>query len=298
MVFDFFLDRLEDDSTAVLDSGESSTDSLDDELIVAVSTAVLDDIEQSFEEEEDQTTATTLEASDETPLEEVTPVVEIESPKEDVVTEPVVAVTETPKETPKEEPKFPRDTPEGDRWAVAAPGVDLSGIWELIVTDDFKVEYDKYLERLGQPKIVRSVALSGPVISQTMEELIQIDQGRSLLIKGKNIRGTWDRTLVASGTTKFSDDYEPLVATIPTVDQELVKAEAWWEDEGTSHISWMRGVTMYGGGSFYSKRYMEEKAHPNDEDVYACYSFFEFNDPKKENNVLTWRFRRRKTKKR
>ncbi|VEU34773.1 unnamed protein product [Pseudo-nitzschia multistriata] len=179
--------------------------------------------------------------------------------------------------------------PKGDRWAVASPDVDLSGKWELIVTNEFKEHYDRYLERLGQPKIVRSVALSGPVIGQTMEELIQIDCGRSLLIRGKNIRGTWDRTLVASGTTKYEDEYTPLIETIRTVDGEQVKSEAWWESEGTVHISWMRGVTMYGGGSFFSRRYFEEM---EGETVYVCDSSFVFNDPDKEDNSLTWRFRR------
>jgi len=182
--------------------------------------------------------------------------------------------------------------PKGDRWAIAAPDVDLSGKWELIVTADFKKKYDKYLDRLGQPRLVRSVALSGPVIGQTMEELIQIDQGQSLQIRGKNVRGTWDRTLVASGTTKQSDLCEPLIVPIQTVDQEMVQSEAWWEDQGKAHVSWMRGVSMYGGGSFYSRRYLEEKEHEDDETVYACEGFFEFNDPKKENNELTWRFRR------
>ena len=162
------------------------------------------------------------------------------------------------------------DTPKGDRWAVAAPGVDLSGKWELIVTDEFKKSYDRYLAGLGQPRIVRSVALSGPVIGQTMEELIQIDQGRSLMIHGKNVRGTWDRTLVASGSTKDSADFDPLITPIRTVDQELVQSEAWWEEEGTVHVSWMRGVTMYGGGSFYSRRHLEKKKDKDDETVYVC----------------------------
>jgi len=183
-------------------------------------------------------------------------------------------------------------TPKGDRWAIAAPGVDLSGKWELIVTTDFKKMYDKYLDRLGQPRLVRSVALSGPVIGKTMEEVIQFDLGQSLQIRGKNVRGTWDRTLVASGTTKKSDVCEPLIVPIQTVDQEMVQSEAWWEDQGKAHVSWMRGVSMYGGGSFYSRRYLEEKEHEDDETVYACEGFFEFNDPKKENNELTWRFRR------
>jgi hypothetical protein len=183
--------------------------------------------------------------------------------------------------------------PIGDRWAISAPDIDLSGKWELIITKEFKKEYDIYLGRLGQPKLVRSVALSPPVIGKTFEELIQTDSGRSLFIHGVNIRGTWDRTLVASGTSLKDNDFIPLQVPITTVDSEPVEAESWWEDQGRVHISYLRGVTMYGGGSFASRRYFEEKNE--DEDVvYACESSFVFNDTKKEPNSLTWRFHRQK----
>ena len=183
--------------------------------------------------------------------------------------------------------------PIGDRWAISAPGIDLSGKWELIITKEFKKEYDIYLGRLGQPKLVRSVALSAPVIGKTFEELIQTDSGRSLFIHGVNIRGTWDRTLVTSGTSLTDKDFIPLQVPITTVDSEPVEAESWWEDQGRVHMSYLRGVTMYGGGSFVSRRYFEEKNE--DEDVvYACESSFVFNDTKKEPNSLTWRFHRQK----
>ena len=292
---DIFIDRLDEDGTMALDSGNSSTDSFDTEEIIALSTAP-----------EEVTTITTPDTSSvETKEEEITgsessssidiSATAIEIEPVDNVTPQSVTIPEAVEEIiveKEEEEDAIRETPSGDRWSVAAPGVDLSGKWELIVTNDFKKQYDKYLAGLGQPRIVRSVALSGPVIGQTMEELIQIDQGHSLIIKGTNVRGTWDRTLVASGSTKTSATFEPLITPIRTVDQELVDAEAWWEDEGKAHVSWMRGVTMYGGGSFYSKRYFEEKENEDDETVYACEGFFEFNDPKKENNELTWRFRR------
>lgn len=252
-------------STAAVESGERS---VPESTPLQSTTTIAETVAETVGE--DQSTASTAEAVPETvEEEELVPALEDDDDAAD-------------------------DTPRGDRWAVAAPGVDLSGRWELIVTDEFKEKYDKYLEGLGQPKIVRSVALSGPVIGQTMEELIQIDGGQSLLIRGKNIRGTWDRTLVASGSTKNSPDFEPLIETIPTVDQELVQAEAWWEDQGKAHVSWMRGVTMYGGGSFYSRRFFEAKEHEDDETVYICEGYFQFNDPNKENNELTWRFRRMK----
>lgn len=184
--------------------------------------------------------------------------------------------------------------PKGDRWAVSAPDVDLSGRWELIITPEFKKKYDTYLKRLGQPMLVRSVALSQPVLSQTNEKLTQTELGRSLLINGKNIRGTWDRTLIASGTSLLEDDYSPLQVPIMTVDSEQVEAESWWEDQGKVHMSYLRGVTMYGGGSFVSRRYFEEQMNNNDDEVYVCESAFEFNDIKKEPNKLAWRFCRQK----
>lgn len=296
MAMDIFIDRLGE--TMVLDNGNSSTGSFDSEETIDVSTAP-DEVAtitapdtSSVETKEDD-----MAISETGSITEATSHTAIQNEPVDSATPQSAANPEAVEETVEEEEEdTPLDadmeTPRGDRWSVAALGVDLSGKWELIVTNDFKKKYDRYLEGLGQPKIVRSVALSGPVISKTMEELIQIDQGHSLIIRGTNVRGTWDRTLVASGSTKHSEKFEPLITPIRTVDQELVEAEAWWEDEGKAHVSWMRGVTMYGGGSFYSKRYFEKKEHEDDETVYACEGFFEFNDPKKENNELTWRFRR------
>lgn len=40
--------------------------------------------------------------------------------------------------------------PVGDRWAIAAPGVDLSGKWKVIITDQFRKDYDAFLESLGE----------------------------------------------------------------------------------------------------------------------------------------------------
>lgn len=296
---DVFIARLEDESSTTVVNSVITTD-VDESMSVATAAKTVEDTSLTIVNAEDSASAESNVVSSEMAATEVA------TPTEATPLQTAASTPETIPETLEEQVTSEFDasdsenisvastTPEGDRWAVAAPGVDLSGRWELIVTDDFKVNYDKYLEGLGQPKIVRSVALSGPVIGKTMEELIQSDQGRSLEIRGKNIRGTWDRTLVASGSTETTPDFEPLVFSMKTVDQEMVEAEAWWEDEGKSHVSWMRGVTMYGGGSFYSRRYFEEKEHEDDETVYVCEGFFEFNDPNKPNNELTWRFRRMK----
>jgi hypothetical protein len=180
------------------------------------------------------------------------------------------------------------ERPVGDRWALSAPDVDLTGQWELIVDDEFRKQYDNYLTRLDQPLLVRSVALS--IIGQTKEETVQTDHGRSLLIRGKNVRGIWDRTLVASGTdgqSEDKDDYSPLHIPIMSADSEQVQAESWWEDNGQVHISWLRGVTKYGGGAFESRRYLTD-----DGNVYVCESVFYPNNKKKDPNPITWKFRR------
>jgi hypothetical protein len=175
----------------------------------------------------------------------------------------------------------------GDRWAVAAPSVDLTGEWDIksFVTDDFKRQYDNYLKLLGQSSLVRSVAVS--IVGLTTEETVQSEQGRELLIRGRNVRGLWERTLTASGADKGSDEYTPLKTSIITADAEQVEAEAWWEDNGTVHRSWLRGVTKYGGGEFESKRYLED-----DGNVLVCESIFHPTDPSREKAQVIWRFRR------
>jgi hypothetical protein len=178
--------------------------------------------------------------------------------------------------------------PKGARWAIAAPGIDLSGDWEVIATDEFKNEYDQYLVELGQTMLVRSVALG--IIGRTTEETKQTDNGKSLLIRGRNLRGVWDRTLVASGTDIGHDEYEPLQIPVMSADSEQVEAESWWEEEGTVHVSWLRGVTKYGGGDFESRRYLNDNG-----DIYVCESTFHPNDALKEPLSLTWRFRRHTT---
>jgi hypothetical protein len=175
--------------------------------------------------------------------------------------------------------------PTGDRWAVSALHVDLSGNWQLIATEDFKRDYDKYLMLLGQPFIVRSVALS--IVGLTTEETRQTDGGKTLFIRGTNARGVWERTLRASGSDRKGEPYTPERTNILTVDKENVEAEAWWEDNGTVHRSWLRGVTKYGGGDFESKRYLEQ-----DGKVFVCETTFHPVDESREKAKVTWRFLR------
>ena len=177
--------------------------------------------------------------------------------------------------------------PEGERWAIAAPGVDLTAIWKIIVDNDFKESYDKYLKGLGQPSLVRSVAVS--IVEMTTEEIIQEKEGRELCIKGKNLRGLWERTLVASGSDheKHHDGTAHLQVPIVTADKEKVVAEAWWENDGKTHFSILKGVKKYGGGDFQSKRYLE-----SDGNVLVCESMFIPNGSGKEIPSITWKFKR------
>jgi len=183
-----------------------------------------------------------------------------------------------------------------ERWAMAAPDVDLSGSWALITDDAFKKEYDQYLCNLGFNRITRGVACS--LISRTMEETKQSEGGRKLYLNGKNPKGKWTRTLVASGypdfhthpTKKPGRDYQHSKSFIKTADAEDVSAEAWWEDRGTVHRSWLRGGTKYGGGDFESLRYLK-----NDGSVLVCKSIFHPKDLSKPDAVVTWRFKRNET---
>ncbi len=186
------------------------------------------------------------------------------------------------------------ELPKGDRWAVASPGIDLSGKWKLIASDSFKTQYDSYLKSLGQPSLVRSVAVS--IVEMTSEEVIQQDEGRSLCIKGKNLRGIWDRTLVSSGSdydSAHDDENGHMLVPLVTADKEHVKAEAWWENNGTTHKSWLRGVKKYGGGDFESTRFLEDNMNK-----LVCESVFHPKDTKDNKDkvggkpTIRWEFMR------
>jgi len=183
--------------------------------------------------------------------------------------------------------------PSGERWAIAAPGVDLSGKWKLIITEKFKEEYDEFLKSLGQPLIVRGAAVV--LIGNTREETTQTDGGRTLYIKGINAKGVWERTLASSGsdydtamTPNADGSYDHVSVPIVTADSEHVMAQSWWESDGTVHVSRTLGVKKYGGGSFESRRYLD----PKNGDVYICDSTFHPNDALegRERSHLRWKF--------
>jgi hypothetical protein len=178
--------------------------------------------------------------------------------------------------------------PKGTRWAVSAPDADLTGKWKILATDDFKSEYDEYLKRLGQPSLVRSVAVS--IVDMTSEEIIQSDRGRSVHIKGKNLRGVWNRTLISSGSdfdTEHGENENHTQITMVTADKEMVQAESWWEEDGTVHRSWIRGVKKYGGGDFETKRFL------TDDDKLVCESkFHAYGGGDKDKAAIRWTFER------
>lgn len=77
--------------------------------------------------------------------------------------------------------------------------------------------------------------------------------------------------------------------SIKTADSEDVDAEAWWEERGTKHRSWLRGGKKYGGGDFESLRYL---ADGSGGDVLVCESIFHPKDASKQKAAVTWRFQR------
>jgi len=182
-----------------------------------------------------------------------------------------------------------------ERWAMSAPNIDLTGSWNLIADDAFKAEYDTYLKQLGFNRITRGVACS--LIGRTTEITRQSDGGRELYVKGVNPKGTWERTLTASGYPDFEThserkagrDYKHMRRSILTADSESVNAEAWWEKLGTRHRSWLRGAKKYGGGDFESIRYLEEGSGGN---VLVCESSFHPRDETKKKAEVTWRYQR------
>ena len=155
--------------------------------------------------------------------------------------------------------------------------VDLSGDWTILVSEEFKTEYDEYLKQLGQPMLVRSIALG--IIGRTTEFTQQTNNGRDLFIRGTNARGVWERSLVADPTSS---------TIITTADAEPVQATAWWAAGGTVHHSWLRGVTKYGGGDFESKRYLEQNGK-----VLVTESTFHPADTSRRSATVTWRFLRK-----
>lgn len=150
----------------------------------------------------------------------------------------------------------------------------FSGAWKLIASEEFKKQYDAYLNNLGQPKLVRGVALS---LVQFTSEVTEHDvESGGLRVTGKNPKGVWDRVLELTGEDASG-------VPVLTADSETVDAISYWE--GETHVSVLKGSKKYGGGDFSSRRSMECE-------VYVCESVFIPNDSSQPKAEITWKFER------
>eukprot|EP00985_Skeletonema_marinoi_P034722 scaffold44645_cov95-Skeletonema_marinoi.AAC.1 len=228
--------------------------------------------EEVADSEDDTTTSAEEKKEEETPVDVV---VDVEETKVEEVTTPTT--TTTTSAAPEE------------RQATAS--VDFTGNWTLLVDDSFKSEYDSYLRKLGQPMLVRTVAMT--VIGSTKEEAIQSEGGKQLFIRGMNVRGSWERTLEASESDAVEEEgsmhaveghvLKPMV----TADEEEVEVASWWEDGGKVHRSWVVGGKKYGGGDFENKRYLSDNGN-----MLVCESTFHPSEEGREKATVTWRFLR------
>jgi len=83
--------------------------------------------------------------------------------------------------------------------------------------------------------------------------------------------------------SKQRDDYMHTKSKIKTADGEYVDAEAWWEENGTKHRSFLRRSTKYGGGDFESVRYLMEGSTNNE---LICKSTFHPTDSSRKRQQL------------
>jgi hypothetical protein len=181
------------------------------------------------------------------------------------------------------------ELPSGPRWAIAGAGTDLTGTWLPIVTSCFKEEVNSFLSGCGQPYLLRKVVVN--TLAFHREVIRQVDQGRILEIKSANPIGTWNRTLLASGADDKNSKYEAMYNMIRAPDVGEVRTEAWWENHGTIHKSWMNGSSKFDGGNFESSRYLVE------DNVLVCeLKFHPTPDAVRERGLamshLVWRFMR------
>jgi hypothetical protein len=177
----------------------------------------------------------------------------------------------------------------GPRWAVAAPTTDLSGVWKPIVTPAFKKEYDEYMQSCGEGIFLRKAMVS--VIGLAREVIDQRNDGRELSITGTTPIGNWKRVLVASGAEKgknHGNNFEPVYTQFKDPDGDMVQVEAWWENDGSVHKSWLRNKPRVMGGEFESTRYLES------ENILVCESVFHPSpeNPKFQPAKVVWRFQR------
>jgi len=171
---------------------------------------------------------------------------------------PTFTTEKAPLQDVEEVEEYHEDT--SVRQSTAADNVDLSGSWKPIVTPEFKQQYDQYLQNCSQSFMFRKVVVNG--IGYQTEIIRQLNDGVDLEIEATNPAGNWLRTLVAS------DAAAPVNVTLTDPDGDIVQVEAWWEDNGSKHKSWLREKPRLRGGSFETTRYLES------ENVLVCESNF------------------------
>lgn len=180
-------------------------------------------------------------------------------------------------------------TPDGFRWATADQNVDLSGTWKPIMTQQFKNEYDLFLANCNVSYLLRKVMVNGVALQK--ERIEQRSQGRELELYAMNPAGAWNRTLLASGSEVGFESFDPVHVKMVDPDGDEVEVEAWWEDDGTVHKSWLRGKEGFQGGVVESSRYLE------DDNTLVCESTFHPGSDVKRNGkfqqaTLVWKFER------
>jgi hypothetical protein len=185
----------------------------------------------------------------------------------------IINLDEFKKKEPMHPPKSSsiEGLPSGSRWATAHPGTDLSGTWKPIITPEFLKEYDEYLANCGTSFFFRQLCLK--FCSTTRETIIQRDNGRILELDGKSPAGGWKRSLVSSGASASSPQYQVAYTEFLDPDKDKVQVEAWWEKEGTVHHSILRNKPTVGGGEFDTLRYLSTDASSGSVDsdaVTAC----------------------------
>jgi hypothetical protein len=186
--------------------------------------------------------------------------------------------------------------PKGPRWAMAHPSIDLTGTWAPMIDSEFQSLYGKYLENCGTSLVFRQLCLNFARV--TRERIDQVEQGRLLHLHGQSPAGGWKRTLISSGADHDQETFEPLQAEFLDPDKEMVQVEAWWEEQGTVHKSWLRNKPGVAGGEFESTRYL--KTNPTDGTVeLICESIFHPAEHDRNNpssrfkpGFVRWRYRR------
>ncbi|KAL3907945.1 MAG: hypothetical protein SGILL_008669, partial [Bacillariaceae sp.] len=152
--------------------------------------------------------------------------------------------------------------PFGSRWEVAHPDVDISGTWKPIITPEFLKKYDEYLANCGSSYFFRQLCLK--FCGTTRETITQQDHGRTVELDGRTPAGNWKRSLISSGASPTSPQFQVAYAEFLDPDKERVQVEAWWENDGSVHHSILRNKQTVGGGEFETLRYLSDHVDDGD----------------------------------